>query len=154
MYKMLFRAQMNLNFNALSNELSSLFHVGYTYLGPHTIFFSCEKLSMSWEDTFTTSVLSLQSYDYEDKRRKVTSNFLSQHVPILCTDDPKNIFIQFENEIRSDNLSEVKGQAASSCIRYRCNNTFMYVFCLPYKYYFILEWLVESMSSFIVTIFY
>ena len=94
---------------------------------------------MSLEDTFTTSVLSLQSYDHEDKSRKVTSNFLSQHVPILCTDDPKNIFIQFENEIRSDNLSEVKGQAASSCKRYRCNNTFMYVFCLPCKYYFILE---------------
>ena len=94
---------------------------------------------MSLEDTFTTSVLSLQSYDYEDKRRKVTSNFLSQHVPFLCKDDPKNYFIQFENEIRSDNLKEVKGQAASSYIKYRCNNTFMHVFCLPCKYHVILE---------------
>ena len=92
---------------------------------------------MSLEDTFTTSVLSLQSYDYEDKRRKVTSNFLSQHVPIVCKDDPKNTFFQFENEIRSDNLSELKGQSASSCIRYRCNKTFMHVFCLPCKYYVI-----------------
>ena len=94
---------------------------------------------MSLEDTFTTSVLSLQSYDYEDKRRKVTSNDLSQHVPILCKDDGKNIFIRFESEIRSDNLKQVKGQAASSYTKYRCNNTFMYVFCLPCKYYFILE---------------
>ena len=73
---------------------------------------------MSLEDTFTTSVLSLQSYDYEDKRRKVTSNDLSQYVPILCKDDGKNIFIRFENEIRSDNLKQVKGQPASAYIEY------------------------------------
>ena len=73
---------------------------------------------MSLEDTFTTSVLSLQSYDYEDKRRKVTSNDLSQHVPILCKDDGKNIFIRFENEIRSDNLKQVKGQPALAYIEY------------------------------------